>query len=166
MPTHLRTPAPAAPPPPKHLHLIAQGEAFYKKTFLACQHVATPCAALLPLFVTNTPSHGAAARKVYHDRAFALRSVAKFDVDHQDCDPEWAWGGMLSTTSFRFNSSTPSPLRCPSSALGRGCSSTRAWPTWREAWIARVRNPFARLRHPKTQSIAVSELPPPSCLAL
>jgi hypothetical protein len=46
--------------------LIVRGETFYKKTFFTGQCVATLCVVLLPLFVTNTPSHGA-ARKVCHD---------------------------------------------------------------------------------------------------
>ena len=62
--------------------------AFYKKTFFTCQCVATLLVVLLPLFVTNTPSHGA-ARKVCYDRTFAWGNVTSFDVDSPIYDPEW-----------------------------------------------------------------------------
>jgi hypothetical protein len=68
--------------------VIVRSETFYPKTFFACQVVATVLVILLPLFVTNTASHGAASKECY-DRAFALRNVTNFDVDSQYYDPEW-----------------------------------------------------------------------------
>jgi hypothetical protein len=70
------------------VYLIVRGEAFYKKTFFACQCVATLCVVLLPLFVTNTPSYGA-ARKVCHEWNFEWRNATHFDVEHQYYNPEW-----------------------------------------------------------------------------
>ena len=68
--------------------LVVRSEKFYAKTFFTCQSVATLLVILLPLFVTNTASYGAASKECY-DRTFAWRNVTKFDVDSQDYDPEW-----------------------------------------------------------------------------
>ena len=68
--------------------LIVRGETFYKKTFFTGQCVATLCVVLLPLFVTNTPSYGA-ARKVCHDWNFMHRNVTYFDVNSPEYNPEW-----------------------------------------------------------------------------
>jgi hypothetical protein len=69
--------------------LVVRSDTFYAKTLFTCQSVATLLVILLPLFVTNAASHGAASRGCY-DRAFALRNVTRgFDVDSQHHDPEW-----------------------------------------------------------------------------
>jgi hypothetical protein len=65
-----------------------RSETFFTKTFFACQSVATLCVILLPLFVTNTTSYGAARADCY-DMSFALRNVTMFDVDAPKYDPEW-----------------------------------------------------------------------------
>ena len=70
------------------LYLIVREETFFKKTFFTCQCVATLCVVFLPMFVTNTPSYGAAS-KVCHDWALMRLNVTRFDVDHQHYDPEW-----------------------------------------------------------------------------
>ena len=70
------------------VYLIVRGEAFYRKTFFTCQCVATLLGVLLPLFITNTPSHGA-ARKSCHDWTFMLNNATHWDVDSPDYNPEW-----------------------------------------------------------------------------
>ena len=45
-------------------------------------------AAVLLMFVTKTPSYGA-ARKMCHDFTFEWRNVTYFDVDSPKYDPEW-----------------------------------------------------------------------------
>jgi hypothetical protein len=69
-------------------YLIVRSETFYTKTFFACLYVTTLCVILLPLFVTNTASYGA-ADKVCHDWTVARANVTRFDVDSQLYDPEW-----------------------------------------------------------------------------
>ena len=69
-------------------YLTVRSKTFYKKTFFTCQSVATICIILIPLFVTNTTSYGA-ARKVCHDWTFMRWNVTKFDVDSPLYDPEW-----------------------------------------------------------------------------
>ena len=68
--------------------LIVRSETFYRKTFFACQVVATVLVILRPLFVTNAASYGAAG-KVCYDRNFAWRSDVRSDVDSRWHDPEW-----------------------------------------------------------------------------
>jgi hypothetical protein len=68
--------------------LVVRSEIFYAKTFFTCQSVATLLVILLPLFMTNTASHGAASKECY-DRNFARLNVTMFDVDSQDYDPEF-----------------------------------------------------------------------------
>jgi len=68
--------------------LVVRSETFYAKTFFTCQSVATLLVILLPLFVTNTASYGAASKECY-DRKFARLNVRFFDVDSQHYDPEW-----------------------------------------------------------------------------
>jgi hypothetical protein len=67
---------------------IVRSETFYPKTFFACQSVATLSVILLPMFITNTVSYGAAG-KVCYDWTFARHNVTRFDVDSQSYDPEW-----------------------------------------------------------------------------
>jgi hypothetical protein len=50
--------------------------------------VATLCVVLEPLFITNTPSYGA-AHKVCHGWTFMRLNVTKFDVESPLYDPEW-----------------------------------------------------------------------------
>jgi hypothetical protein len=68
--------------------VIVRSDTFYPKTFFTCQSVATLLVILVPLFVTNTASYGAAS-KVCYDRAFALRNETYFDVESLKYDPEW-----------------------------------------------------------------------------
>jgi hypothetical protein len=70
------------------VYLIVRAESFYKKTFFTCQCVTTLGVVLVPLFMTNTSSYGA-ARKVCYDWTFALNNVTNFDVDAKYYNPEW-----------------------------------------------------------------------------
>jgi len=118
--------------------LIVRSETFYPKTFLACQAVATVSVILLPLFVTNTASYGAAGKACY-DRTFAWSNVTYFDVDSQWYDPEWdmddnADRALLPIHIFNSISTVMSlfgfcgQLFCPSVAgkLSGCCDSVRA----------------------------------------
>jgi hypothetical protein len=88
--------------------LFVRSDTFYVKTFFTCQSVATLLFILLPLFVTNTTSHGAAS-KVCYDRNFAWRNVTYFDVESPKHDPEWDMDDSASLHLFPvhlFNSIT------------------------------------------------------------
>jgi hypothetical protein len=61
---------------------------FHTKTFYAFLAEGTLCVVLLPLFMTNTASYGAAG-KVCYDRAFSLQSAISGDVGSPDYDPDW-----------------------------------------------------------------------------
>jgi hypothetical protein len=79
-------------------------------------------------------------------------------------------------TSFPNTSSTPSPVWCPSSALGCGCSSALTWPTWREArfhvnkicvtWIAHKTKCISVLPKNPNHCFSCYHLPPSSCLMM
>jgi hypothetical protein len=86
------------------LYIAVRGKAFYKRTFFTCQCVTTLFVVLLPLFVTNTPSYGAAG-KVCYDRNFMRLNVTNVNswdlsmrLNSWDYDPEWdmednaSWG--------------------------------------------------------------------------
>ena len=79
--------------------LVARSETFYAKTFFTCQSVATLLVIVLPLFVTNTASYGAAS-KVCYDRNFAWRNVTHFDVESLKYDPEWDMGDLANYHLF------------------------------------------------------------------
>ena len=70
------------------VYLAVRADTFYKKTFFMCQCLATFCVVLLPLFVTNTPSYGA-ARKVCHGWVFRRENETRSDVGHQNYSSEW-----------------------------------------------------------------------------
>jgi hypothetical protein len=70
------------------LYLIVRGENFYRKTFFACPCVVTLFGIVLPLFVTNTLSYGA-ARKVCYDWTVERLNEALFDDSSPPFDPEW-----------------------------------------------------------------------------
>jgi hypothetical protein len=69
-------------------YLTVRRKTFNSVAFFACQSVATVCVVLLPLFVTNTASCGA-ARVVCYDRTIVMANVTSFDVDSPHYDPEW-----------------------------------------------------------------------------
>jgi hypothetical protein len=79
--------------------LKMRSDTFYAKTFFACQSAVTLSVVLLPLFVTNTASYGAAG-EVCHDRTFAWKNATRFDVDHPRHDPEWDMGGFAEERLF------------------------------------------------------------------
>jgi hypothetical protein len=70
-------------------YFTVRGVTFYRKVGLfACLSVVNLCVVLLPLFMTQTISYGA-ARKVCHDYTFMWINETKFDVDSRSYDPEW-----------------------------------------------------------------------------
>ena len=69
-------------------YLATRSHTFHKKSFFACLSVTSLCVVLVPLFVTNTLSYGAATR-VCHDWTVTRKNVTRFDVDSQYYDPEW-----------------------------------------------------------------------------
>ena len=70
------------------VYLTVRADAFYRKSFFACLSVVTVGIVLLPLFMTNTASYGA-ARKVCHDYTYMRINVTRWDIDSQVYDPEW-----------------------------------------------------------------------------
>ena len=65
-----------------------RGPYFYAKTFFTSLVAATLCVDLLPLFMTGTPSHGA-ARKACYDRFSPLRIAWHGDPESQHHIPDW-----------------------------------------------------------------------------
>jgi hypothetical protein len=70
-------------------HVAVRSEKFHAKTFYTSLAAGTLCVVLLPLFVTNTASYGA-AREVCYNRAFFRLYAIHGDVDSPDYYPDWA----------------------------------------------------------------------------
>jgi hypothetical protein len=62
-------------------HLAVRKRTFHARAFFAILAAITACSVVLPLFVTDTASHGA-AKRVCHDRSLEKWNVMQLDVNH------------------------------------------------------------------------------------
>jgi hypothetical protein len=69
-------------------HLIVRRRTFHARAFFAFLAATTVCIVLLPLFVTDTASYGA-AQEVCFDRSFEKWNVIHLDVNHPRYRPDW-----------------------------------------------------------------------------
>jgi hypothetical protein len=69
-------------------HLIVRRRTFHARALYAFFAAITVCVVLLPLFLTDTASYGA-AQKVCADRNLEKWNVIKLDVDDPRHDPDW-----------------------------------------------------------------------------
>jgi hypothetical protein len=69
-------------------HVTVRSETFHAKTFYAFLAATDLCVVLLPLFVTNSTSYGA-AEKVCYDRSSSMFNVIFSDEDSPKYNPDW-----------------------------------------------------------------------------
>jgi hypothetical protein len=69
-------------------HVAVRSEAFHAKAFYASLAATSLCVVLLPLFVTNTLSYGAAV-KVCYERTSSRLSSMFLDEDSPRFNPDW-----------------------------------------------------------------------------
>jgi len=69
-------------------HVAVRSETFHAKTFYASLAAGTLCVVLIPLFMTNTASYGAAT-KVCYERTFSRASAKYLDEDSQHYNSDW-----------------------------------------------------------------------------
>ena len=80
-------------------HVAVRSENFHTKTFYASLVATNLCVVLLPLFVTNTASYGA-AEQVCYDRLFSMESAKFLDVDSPDYKPDWTFDDWATNHLF------------------------------------------------------------------